>query len=81
MVAHFNKLSENINFYISTVTMGVVFDLLRAIAEYWFRIRKRKSEGVRFCLQVRRFCPMWNKILDLPVNRPVLWKDNGTHEN
>ena len=35
---HFNKLSENINFYILTVTiMGVdtvVFDLLRAIAEY-----------------------------------------------
>ena len=27
--------------------MGVVFDLLRAIAEYWFRIRKRKSEGVK----------------------------------
>ena len=26
--------------------MGVVFDLLRAIAEYWFRIRKKKSEGL-----------------------------------
>ena len=28
----FNKLSENIYFYI--LTMAVVFDLLRAIAEY-----------------------------------------------
>ena len=31
----FNKLSENIYFYILTLTiMAVVFDLLRAIAEY-----------------------------------------------
>ena len=52
----YNKFSENIYFYILTLTiMAVVFDLLRAIAEYWFRIkngiswgtfwfRKRKSE-------------------------------------
>ena len=46
MVAHFNKLSENIYFYILTLTiMGVVFDLLRAIAEYWFRIKNGISWG------------------------------------
>ena len=51
----FNKLSENIYFYILTLTiMAVVFDLLRAIAEYWFRIKNEISWGT-FCFQIGEY--------------------------
>ena len=51
----FNKLSENIFFYILTLTiMAVVFDLLRAIAEYWFRKKNRISWGT-FWFQIEEY--------------------------
>ena len=51
----FNKLSENIYFYILTLTiMAVVFDLLRAIAEYWFRIKNGISWGT-FWFQIEEY--------------------------
>ena len=51
----FNKLSENIYVYILTLTiMAVVFDLLRAIAEYWFRIKTGISWGT-FWLQIGEY--------------------------
>ena len=68
----FNKPSENIFFYILTLTIiAVVFDFLRAIAEYWFQkknmapwstfwFRKWKSERVKTIISVS---PNWRKVL------------------
>ena len=51
----FNKLSENIYFYILTLTiMAMVSDLLRAIAEYWFRIKNGISWGT-FWFQIEEY--------------------------
>ena len=48
-------LSENIYFYILTLTiMAVVSDLLRAIAEYWFRIKNGISWGT-FLFQIEEY--------------------------
>ena len=42
----FNKLSENIYFYILTLLiMAMVLDFLLAITEYWFRIKNGISWG------------------------------------
>ena len=51
----FNKLSENIYFYILTLlVMAVVFDFLRAITEYWFRIKNGISWGT-FWFQIGEY--------------------------
>ena len=51
----FNKLSENIYFYILTLLiMAVVFDFLRAITEYWFRIKNGISWGT-FWFQIGEY--------------------------
>ena len=51
----FNKLSENIYFYILTLLiMAVVFDFLLAITEYRFRIKNGISWGT-FWLQIGEY--------------------------
>ena len=51
----FNKLSENIYFCILTLTiMAVVFDLLRAVAEYLIRIKNGISWGT-FWFQIEEY--------------------------
>ena len=51
----FNKLSENIYFYILTLLiMAVVFDFLRAITEYLFRIKNGISWGT-FWFQIGEY--------------------------
>ena len=51
----FNKLSENIYFYILTLLiMAVVFDFLLAITEYWFRIKNGISWGT-FWFQIGEY--------------------------
>ena len=51
----FNKLSENIYFYILTLLiMAVVFDFLWAITEYWFRIKNGISWGT-FWFQIGEY--------------------------
>ena len=58
----FNKLSENIYFYILTLLiMAVVFDFLRAISEYWFRKKNGISWGT-FWFQIGEYERVKNNV-------------------
>ena len=73
----FNKLSENIYFYILTLLiMAVVFDFLRAITEYWFRIKNGISWGT-FWFQIGEY----ERVKPRIYHDNVLVKDNSLNHS